>query len=54
MSTVILPPLRVPEDLADRLAAAARLDGGRSKASVQRVALEQYLATRPPGDDSHE
>lgn len=41
---VTLPPVLVPRDLAERVAAAARLDGGRSKSSVIRAAVEAYLS----------
>ncbi len=41
---VALPPVLVPEETAERVAALARADGGRSKSSVIRAAVEQYLA----------
>lgn len=46
---VQLPPVLVPRDLAERLAAVARQDGGRSKSSVIRAAVEQYIAARAEG-----
>ena len=40
---VALPPALVPRAVAERVAAIARLDGGRSKSSVIRAAVAAYV-----------